>query len=75
MLFKPEDEIVPVESKVCEKIRIFPKQEIFKNNMGIEYDVRDKLEAKGLTVKKVKVEKLEILLKVIMFERKSGLNL
>ena len=58
MLFKPEDEIVPDESKVCEKICIFPKQEIFNNNIGIEYDVIDKLEAKCLTVKKVKVERI-----------------
>ena len=58
ILVEPKDEIVPEERKVCEKIFIFPNQEILNHNKGIEYDVREKLEAKGLKVKKVKVERI-----------------
>ena len=58
LLVEPKDEIVPEEIKVCEKLYIFPHKEILNHNIGIEYDLIDKLQAKGLTVKKVKVEKL-----------------
>ena len=58
LLHEPKDELVPEETKVCEKIFIFPKQEIPNHNIGIEYDVKDKLKAKGLKVKKVKVERI-----------------
>ena len=59
ILVEPKDEVVPeVCVQVCEKIFIFPKQEVLNHNIGIEYDVTDKLEAKGLKVKKVKVERI-----------------
>ena len=54
LLVEPADEI---NLQVCDKLCEIPKQKIDKHNIGIEVDVTTKLKAKGLTVKKVNVER------------------
>jgi hypothetical protein len=56
--FEPKDEITLQENNMCEKVFIIPKDKIENHNIGIEYDVTRKLEAKGLKVRKVKVERV-----------------
>ena len=58
LLVEPADEINNEKDNLCEKIFVFPKKVIDTHNIGSEYDVTSKLEAKGLKVKKVKVERL-----------------
>ena len=54
LLVEPAHEI---NLQVCDKLCVIPKQKIDKHNIGIEVDVTTKLKAKGLTVKKVNVER------------------
>jgi hypothetical protein len=58
ILVEPTDEIELEVERICEKLLIIPKEVIDNHNIGIEYDVKDKLEARGIKVKKVKVERL-----------------
>ena len=58
ILDEPTDEIELEVERICEKLLIIPKEVIDNHNIGIEYDVKDKLEARGMKVKKVKVERL-----------------
>ena len=58
LLVEPVDEIINEKDNICEKVFVFPKKVINNHNIGIEYDVTSKLEAKGLKVKKVIVERL-----------------
>ena len=57
-LVEPKDEIT-LEVEKCEKIFVIPRHKIDNHNIGIEYDVTNKLEAKNIKVKKVKVERNE----------------
>ena len=56
MLVELADEINNEKDDFCQKIFVFPKKVIDNHNIGIEFDVTSKLEAKGLKVKKVTVE-------------------
>ena len=56
LLVELADEINNEKDDFCEKIFVFPKKVIDNHNIGIEFDVTSKLEAKGLKVKKVTVE-------------------
>ena len=58
LLVEPKDEIQLEEKKVCEKLLIIPEKVIDNHNIGIEYDVTDKLKAKGIKVNKVRVERI-----------------
>ena len=59
-LVEPEDEISlePID-EVCEKVFVIPRYKVDNHNIGIEYDVKDKLKAKVLKVKSVRVERLD----------------
>jgi hypothetical protein len=54
LLVKPRDER---SLEVCEKVFVIAKSKIDDHNIGIEYDVTTKLEAKEIKVKKVTVER------------------
>ena len=54
VLVDPTDEI---DLEVCEKIFVIPKTKIDNHNIGIEVDVTSKLKAKGVNVKRVRVER------------------
>ena len=58
LLVEPNDEINLEIGQVCEKVFVFPKVVIDNHNIGIEYDVSAKLEAKGVKVRKVQVDRL-----------------
>ena len=51
---EPYDEI---DLEVCEKIFVVAKGDIDDHNIGIQYNVTEKLEAKGIKVKKLTVER------------------
>ena len=51
------DPIDEIDLEVCEKIFVIPKTKIDNDNIGIEVDVTSKLKAKGVSVKKVRVER------------------
>ena len=57
LLVEPNDEINLEAGQVCEKVFVFPKLVIDNHNIGIEYDVTEKLEAKGVKVRKVQVDR------------------
>ena len=54
VLVDPTDEI---DLDVCEKIFVIPKKKIDNYNIAIEADVIDKLKAKGINVKRVRIER------------------
>ena len=54
---EPQEDVSTEEKVDCEKVLVVPSCEIKNSNIGIEYDVTKKLEAKGVKVKKVKVER------------------
>ena len=54
VLVDPTDEI---DLEFCEKIFVIPKKKIDNHNIGIEVDVTSKLKAKGVNVKRVRVER------------------
>ena len=56
LLVEPKDEI-SLEVEMCEKVFVIPRHKIDNHNIGIEYDVKRKLEAKSLKVIKVKIER------------------
>jgi hypothetical protein len=58
LLVEPIDEINLEAGQVCEKVFVFPKLVIDNHNIGIEYDVTEKLEAKGVKVRKVQVDRI-----------------
>ena len=58
LLAEPIDEITLEFQGVCEKIFVIPKMRIDDHNIGIEYDITNRLEAKGLKVRKVNVERV-----------------
>ena len=58
LLVEPNDEINLEIGQVCEKVFVFPKVVIDNHNIGIEYDITEKLEVKGVKVRKVKVDRL-----------------
>ena len=50
-MIEPEDEITleTLESgELCEKLIIFPRHKVDNHNIGIEYDVKEKLDKKGI---------------------------
>ena len=64
VLTEPKDEIELEEiekedCEVCEKVFVIPRHKVDNHNIGIEYDVTAKLEAKGVKVKKVRVMRTE----------------
>ena len=57
-LVEPVNEIcVETAAVKCEKVIVIAKQKINNHNLGIEYNVRTKIEAKNIIVKKVIVER------------------
>ena len=54
ILVEPKDEI---SLEACEKLFVIAKSKIDNHNIGIQYDVTEKLEAKELKVKKLTVER------------------
>ena len=52
ILVEPKDEI---SLEACEKLFVIAKSKIDDHNIGIQYDVTEKLEAKDLKVKKLTV--------------------
>ena len=67
VLTEPKDEIVleaiEQEEEVCEKVFIIPRHKVDNHNIGIEFDVTAKMEAKGVKVKQVRVMRAEGILK------------
>ena len=63
VLTEPKDEIaleaIDQEDEECEKLFVIPRHKVDNHNIGIEYDVTAKLEAKGVKVKKVRVMRTE----------------
>ena len=59
LIVEPNDEfhMDEIEPEFCEKVFVIPRHKINNHNIGIEYDVTDKLEAKGIKVIKVRVER------------------
>ena len=59
VLVEPTDEInnEEIEKELCEKVFVIPRHKIDNHNIGIEYDVTEKLEARGIKVKQVRVER------------------
>ena len=53
LLVEPNDEINLEIGQVCEKVFVSPKVVIDNHNIGIEYAVTAKIEAKGVKVRKV----------------------
>ena len=53
-LVEPSDEI---DLEVCEKLYVVAKGDIKDHNIGIHYNVTEKLESKGIKVKKLIVER------------------
>ena len=53
-LVEPKDEIT---LEACDKLFVVAKREIKNHNIGIQYDVTEKLEAKEISVKKLTVER------------------
>ena len=58
LLVNPRDEISPEVEELCDELFVIPKKEVDNHNIGIEYDVKGKVEAKEIKVKKVLVERL-----------------
>ena len=54
VLVDPTDEI---NLEVFKKIFVIPKKKIDNHNIGIEADVTSKLKAKGVNVKRVRIER------------------
>ena len=60
-LIEPTDEITleTLDSGgLCEKLFVIRRHKVDNHNIGIEYDVKEKLEKKGLKVKTVRVERM-----------------
>jgi hypothetical protein len=60
-MIEPEDDITLEtleSSELCEKLVIIPRHKVDNHNIGIEYDVKEKLDKKGIKVKKLVVERM-----------------
>ena len=60
-IIEPEDEITleTLDSgELCEKLFVIPRHKVDNHNIGIEYDVKEKLDKKGIKVKKLVVERM-----------------
>ena len=58
---EPKDKISlepNVEKELCEKLFVIPRRRVDNHNIGIKYDVTEKLEAKGIKVKHIIVERM-----------------
>ena len=44
--------------EVCEKLFVIPRHKVDNHNIGIEYDVKEKLDKKGMKVKKLVIERM-----------------
>ena len=56
---EPKDEIIleTIEEELCEKVFVIPRHKVDNHNIGIEFDVTEKLESKGIKVKNARVER------------------
>ena len=60
-IIEPEDEITleTLDSgELCEKLFVIPRHKVVNHNIGIEYDVKEKLDKKGIKVKTLVVERM-----------------